>query len=42
MESILVVGGVAGGATAAAKAGRTRPGARVVLFEQGEFISYMA
>lgn len=37
---ILVIGGLAAGPSAAAKAMRTQPGAEVVLFEQGEHISY--
>ncbi|HWP81246.1 MAG TPA: FAD-dependent oxidoreductase [Bacteroidota bacterium] len=37
---ILVIGGLAAGPTAAAKAKRTNPNAEVMLFEQGEFISY--
>ena len=37
---ILVVGGVAAGPSAAAKAVRVDPGAEVVLFEQGEVVSY--
>ena len=37
---ILVVGGVAAGPSAAAKAVRVDPRAEVVLFEQGEVISY--
>ncbi len=42
MERILVIGGVAGGATAAARAKRLRPDAQVTLYEQGSSISYMA
>jgi NADPH-dependent 2,4-dienoyl-CoA reductase/sulfur reductase-like enzyme len=37
---IIVIGGLAAGPSAAAKAKRTSPNADVVLFEQGEFISY--
>jgi NADPH-dependent 2,4-dienoyl-CoA reductase/sulfur reductase-like enzyme len=37
---ILVIGGLAAGPSAASKAARTNPGAEVVLFEQGESISY--
>lgn len=37
---ILVIGGLAAGPSAASKAKRTDPGAEVVLFEQGEHISY--
>jgi NADPH-dependent 2,4-dienoyl-CoA reductase/sulfur reductase-like enzyme len=39
-QRILVVGGVAAGPSAASKAKRVNPNADVVLFEQGEFISY--
>jgi NADPH-dependent 2,4-dienoyl-CoA reductase/sulfur reductase-like enzyme len=41
-KRILVVGGVAGGATAAARAARTDPDAEVVLFDEDEHISYAA
>lgn len=37
---ILVVGGVAAGASAAAKAARTNPGARIKMFEKGAYISF--
>ncbi len=37
---ILVIGGLAAGPSAAAKAKRIDPEAEVVLFEQGEYISY--
>lgn len=37
---ILVIGGLAAGPSAASKAKRTDPEADVVLFEQGEYISY--
>ena len=37
---ILVIGGVAAGPSAAAKAKRIDPESEVVLFEQGEYISY--
>ncbi|HTY11140.1 MAG TPA: FAD-dependent oxidoreductase [Bacteroidota bacterium] len=37
---ILVIGGLAAGPSAAAKAKRVSPGAEVVLYEQGEHISY--
>ncbi|MEO8166793.1 MAG: FAD-dependent oxidoreductase [bacterium] len=37
---ILVIGGLAAGPSAASKAKRTDPDAEVVLFEQGEHISY--
>lgn len=42
MERIVVIGGVAGGTTAAARAKRLRPDARVLLFDQGAHISYIA
>ncbi|HMB92501.1 MAG TPA: FAD-dependent oxidoreductase [Rhodothermales bacterium] len=41
-QRIAVIGGVAAGPAAAAQAKRTDPDADVVLFEQGEFISYGA
>jgi CoA-dependent NAD(P)H sulfur oxidoreductase len=37
---ILVIGGLAAGPSAASKAARTSPDADVVLFEQGETVSY--
>src|SRR5512134_2592065 len=37
---IVVVGGLAAGPSAASKAARVNPHAEVVLFEQGEHISY--
>ena len=37
---ILVIGGLAAGPSAASKAKRTDPNAEVILFEQGEHISY--
>ena len=37
---ILVVGGLAAGPSAASKAARTNPDAEVVLFEQGDAVSY--
>ncbi|MBI4428193.1 MAG: FAD-dependent oxidoreductase [Ignavibacteriales bacterium] len=39
-QQILVVGGVAAGPSAASKAKRVNPNTEVVLFEQGEYISY--
>jgi NADPH-dependent 2,4-dienoyl-CoA reductase/sulfur reductase-like enzyme len=39
-QRILVIGGVAAGPSAASKAKRVNPNAEVVLFEQGEYISY--
>ncbi|HTY58193.1 MAG TPA: FAD-dependent oxidoreductase, partial [Bacteroidota bacterium] len=40
VRRILVVGGLAAGPSAASKAARTDPSAEVVLFEQGESVSY--
>ncbi len=37
---LLIIGGVAGGATAAARARRLNEDAQIVLFERGEFISF--
>ncbi len=37
---LLIIGGVAGGATAAARARRLNEDAEIVLFERGEFISF--
>jgi NADPH-dependent 2,4-dienoyl-CoA reductase/sulfur reductase-like enzyme/rhodanese-related sulfurtransferase len=37
---LLIIGGVAGGATAAARARRLNEDARIILFERGEFISF--
>lgn len=37
---LVIIGGVAGGATAAARARRVDEGARIVVFERGEFISF--
>lgn len=39
-QRILVIGGLAAGPSAAAKAKRVNPDAEVILFEQGEFVSY--
>lgn len=39
-KKILIVGGVAGGATAAARLRRLDETAEIVMFERGEFISY--
>lgn len=36
----LIIGGVAGGATAAARIRRNTEGAEIILFEKGEYISY--
>lgn len=40
MRRIVIVGGVAGGATAAARARRLDEGARIVLFERGPDVSF--
>lgn len=40
MTRILIVGGVAGGASAAARARRMDEHAEIILFERGEFISF--
>src|SRR5512133_1956728 len=37
---IVVVGGVAGGASAATKARRTDEGAEIVIFERGPYVSF--
>lgn len=37
---ILIIGGVAGGATAAARARRLNENAEIIVFERGEFISF--
>lgn len=37
---ILIIGGVAGGATAAARLRRLNEGAEIILFEKGEYVSY--
>ena len=39
-KRILIVGGVAGGASAAARARRLSEQAEIVLFERGEYISF--
>ncbi|MDO4561769.1 MAG: FAD-dependent pyridine nucleotide-disulfide oxidoreductase [bacterium] len=36
---VVIIGGVAGGATAAARIGKLSKDARVVMFEKGPFIS---
>ena len=41
-ERLVVIGGVAGGATAAAKAKRVNPGLQVDMFEKGDRVSYGA
>ena len=40
MQKIVIVGGVAGGATAAARARRLDEAAEIVIFERGEYISF--
>ena len=40
MEKYLITGGVAGGATAAARIRRNSEKAQIILFERGEHISY--
>ena len=37
---ILIVGGVAGGASAAARARRLSEDAEIVIFERGEYVSF--
>ena len=39
-RTIVVVGGLAAGPSAASKAARTDPGARVLLFEESDAVSY--
>ena len=39
-KNLLIIGGVAAGTSAAAKAKRINPDLNITLFEQGEFISY--
>ena len=40
MKRVLVVGGVAGGATAAARIRRNTESAHIIMFEKGPYISY--
>ncbi|MGF1876604.1 FAD-dependent oxidoreductase [Photobacterium frigidiphilum] len=40
MTKILIVGGVAGGASAAARARRLSEDAEIIMFERGEFVSF--
>lgn len=40
MKRILIIGGVAGGASAAARARRLSEDAEIVMFERGEFVSF--
>ena len=37
---VIIVGGVAGGATAAARLRRMNEDAEIILFEKGDYISY--
>jgi NADPH-dependent 2,4-dienoyl-CoA reductase/sulfur reductase-like enzyme len=39
MTKILIVGGVAGGASAAARARRLSEDAEIIMFERGNFVS---
>ncbi len=39
-EKILIVGGVAGGATAAARLRRLKENAEIIIFEKGEYVSF--
>ena len=41
-DRLLIVGGVAGGTSAASRARRINPGLEIVLFEKGPFVSYSA
>ena len=40
MSKIIIVGGVAGGASAAARARRLSETAEIIMFERGPFISF--
>lgn len=40
MTKILIVGGVAGGASAAARARRLSESAEIIMFERGSFVSF--
>jgi len=42
MEHLVIIGGGAGGATAAAKARRTKPAIKITMIEAGKYISYAA
>lgn len=42
MDSLVVIGGVAAGTTAAARARRCCPDAEITIFEQGEHVAYSA
>jgi NADPH-dependent 2,4-dienoyl-CoA reductase/sulfur reductase-like enzyme len=39
-EKLLIVGGSAGGPSAAARAKRVNPELEITMFEQGRFVSY--
>ncbi|MBW1973136.1 MAG: hypothetical protein JRI44_09950 [Deltaproteobacteria bacterium] len=41
-ERLVVVGGSAGGPSAAAKASRVNPDLEIIMYEQGPFVSYGA
>ena len=40
MKKVLIVGGVAGGASAAARLRRLDENAEIIMFERGEYISF--
>ena len=40
MRKVLIIGGVAGGATCAARLRRLDESAQIIIFERGEYISY--
>ncbi|MGL0933829.1 hypothetical protein ACSTEA_10470 [Vibrio vulnificus] len=40
MTKIVIVGGVAGGASAAARARRLSEDAQIIMFERGPFVSF--
>ena len=42
MERLVVVGGVAAGTTAATRARRCCPDARITIFDEAEYVSYSA
>jgi NADPH-dependent 2,4-dienoyl-CoA reductase/sulfur reductase-like enzyme len=39
-KKLLIVGGVAGGASCAAKAGRLSESCKIIIFERGPYISF--
>jgi len=39
-EKLIVIGGSAGGPSAAARAKRVNPELEITMFEQGQFVSY--